>query len=62
MPYWEAGFQVHGVGNQAHCVTGDSVVVNTPLLDQYMGLAQLVDDIFGVVSFLWRGSDLLNSL
>ena len=52
---------MRGVGNRG-TVWPDRVVVNTSLLDQFVGLAQLVDDIFGVVSFLWHGSDLLNSL
>ena len=29
---------------------------------QHIGLAELVHDLFGVVSFLWHGSDLLNWL
>ena len=29
---------------------------------QHIGFAELVNDLFGVVSFLWHGSDLLNWL
>ena len=33
-----------------------------PLGEQHIGFTELMNDLFGVVSFLWHGSDLLNWL
>ena len=33
-----------------------------PLGEQHIGFTKLVNDLFGVESFLWHGSDLLNWL